>query len=83
MTLVIEMFLSILATYLCLGVVFSLPFVFLGGVKRIDHAAKESKLGFKLMIFPGCVLVWPYLFGRWITGAQPAQERSRHRKQTE
>ncbi|MEM1296744.1 MAG: hypothetical protein AAGH89_15370 [Verrucomicrobiota bacterium] len=82
MILAIEMLLSILAVYLALGAFFAVLFVFFG-VKRIDPAAKESKLGFKLMILPGVVLFWPYMFGRWITGAPPAEERSRHRKPSE
>tara|TARA_R110002096_G_scaffold24760_6_gene77923 strand:- start:1219 stop:1467 length:249 start_codon:yes stop_codon:yes gene_type:complete len=82
MSLAIEMFLSILAVYLGFGLIFAILFVFLG-VKRIDHAAAGGKLGFKLMIIPGCMIFWPFLFIRWITGAQPPEERSRHRQSSE
>ena len=61
------------------GLVFAIAFV-ITGVKRIDSQAIGSGSGFRLLIFPGAVALWPLLLRRWIsrTGEPPA-ERNPHR----
>ena len=46
--------------YLVIGMIVSLPFAFMWS-ERIDPAVQSSTLGFKLLIIPGCALLWPYL----------------------
>ena len=50
--------------YLLPGVLFALPFV-LRGAGRIDRAAVEGSLGFRLLIVPGAIALWPLLLQRW------------------
>jgi len=65
--------------YLGIGLLFSIPFVF-AGAGRIDSTAREATLGFKLIIIPGSMALWPLLAWRWIKGASdPPEEKNAHR----
>lgn len=65
--------------YLLAGIVFAVPFV-IKGVGRIDPAAMEGSRGFRLLIFPGVVALWPLLALRWWSGASgPPEECNAHR----
>ena len=67
-----------LAVYGAVGVVFALFFVF-AGVHRIDSVARESTWGFRVMILPGSVALWPLLLKRWLRRESPPAERNAHR----
>ena len=68
-----------MAIYLAIGAVFAPLFAFLG-VKRIDPSASPGTLGFRLLIMPGAMLLWPWLLYRWIrSGGTPPEERNAHR----
>jgi len=68
-----------LATYAGLGLVFALPFVWLG-VQRVDSEAQGSSIGFRLLILPGVAAFWPIFLYRWSRGlVEPPVERNRHR----
>lgn len=65
--------------YLALGVVFAVPFL-VRGLRRIDPATAGGTLGFKLVILPGVVALWPLLARRWLSGrTAPPEERNAHR----
>ena len=65
--------------YLGLGVLLGVPFA-LFGAARIDPNAKGAGLGFKLMILPGAVLMWPFVVGPWLKGpAHQPVESNAHR----
>jgi hypothetical protein len=50
--------------YVGVGVIFALTFsVF--GLGRVDAAAKGASTGFRLIIFPGLVSLWPVFLIRW------------------
>ncbi|MEM8935827.1 MAG: hypothetical protein AAGC77_05420 [Pseudomonadota bacterium] len=52
-----------LGVYFAIGVVVALLFlVFFVG--RLDKAASGASLFFRPMIFPGCVVLWPFVVGR-------------------
>jgi hypothetical protein len=70
---------AILFTYLGVGVVFA-PIFVLFGVHRIDPGAHGSTWGFRLMIVPGVVLLWPLLLRRVRLGQPPPDERNAHRR---
>ena len=53
-----------LAVYASLGLVFALPFVWLG-VQRLDSEAQGSGIGFRLLILPGVTAFWPIFLYRW------------------
>src|SRR5215831_18449906 len=65
--------------YLICGLVFSIPFALIGTGKIDPHAAHGS-WGFRLLIIPGAILLWPLLSLRWVKGIhQPPEERNAHR----
>ncbi len=65
--------------YLAAGAVFAAAFVAFGA-GRIDPAAKGAPLGFRLLVLPGAIALWPYLLARWASGAQaPPEESNAHR----
>ncbi|MGH1364691.1 MAG: hypothetical protein ACRBF0_14105 [Calditrichia bacterium] len=69
----------LILAYLAIGVVFAIPFAF-RGAKAIDSAAKEATWGFKLLVIPGAVMLWPFLLKRWASGlADPPEEKNAHR----
>lgn len=67
-----------LTLYAGLGLLFALAFAFRGAGK-VDPAAREGTLGFRLLIIPGSIALWPLLLGRWFGGAGPPTERNPHR----
>lgn len=58
------------ALYAAAGAVFAVVFLVLG-VTRIDNGAKGAGLGFRLLILPGLIALWPLMIIRWISGGQP------------
>jgi hypothetical protein len=72
-------FLLLPAIYLLCGLVFAIPFV-LVGVGKIDPHARDGSWGFRLLIFPGTIMLWPLLARRWFGGIhEPPEERNTHR----
>lgn len=68
------------AIYLGGGGLFAGPFV-TWGVNRIDPAAAAGTWGFRLLIVPGVVLLWPLLAARWARGSvHPPAELNAHRR---
>ena len=63
-----------LAVYASLGLVFAVPFVWLG-VQRLDSEAQGSGIGFRLLILPGVAAFWPMFLYRWTRriGEPPAE----------
>jgi len=65
--------------YLLLGALFA-PFFLLRGVSSIDPTARESGWGFRLILLPGVIALWPLLARRWASGQrQPPTECNAHR----
>jgi hypothetical protein len=52
------------AAYIALGIVFAVPFLTLG-IGRVDPAAARGTVGFRIIVFPGAVALWPLLARRW------------------
>ena len=68
-----------LAVYASLGLVFAVPFVWLG-VQRLDSEAQGSGIGFRLLILPGVAAFWPMFLYRWSRGIdEPPVEENPHR----
>lgn len=67
------------AVYASFGLVFAVPFVWLG-VQRLDSEAQGSGIGFRLLILPGVAAFWPMILYRWSRGvAEPPVENNPHR----
>jgi len=72
-------FLILMGAYLACGLVFAVPFA-LVGVKQIDPHAAHGSWGFRLLIIPGTMALWPLLLRRWATGVRaPPEESNAHR----
>jgi hypothetical protein len=70
---------STLAVYASIGLVFAVPFVWLG-VQRLDSEAQGSGIGFRLVILPGVAAFWPLFLYRWRRGVvEPPVETNPHR----
>ncbi len=62
-----------------MGLLFSILFL-RKGVGKIDPVAHEGSIGFKIMILPGVIMLWPYLAKRWLSGRnEPLIECNAHR----
>jgi hypothetical protein len=68
MTIAVFILLAVLL-YMACGVLVGVPFV-LAGVQRIDPAAHDAPIGFRLLILPGCVALWPFVLRRWVGAAR-------------
>lgn len=69
-----------LGVYVALGLLFALVFV-TGGAGRIDPSVEQSTRGFRWMIVPGVIALWPLLLWRLMQGVQhPPIERNAHRE---
>ena len=66
--------------YLGIGAAFALAFV-LFGVQRVDPAARGGATwGFRILIVPGSIILWPWLASRWIRSSpSPPEESNAHR----
>ena len=61
--------LGLAAAYLAAGVLFALAFLS-RGIGRIDPAARGARWGFRALIAPGVVALWPWLARRWRAAAR-------------
>ena len=68
-----------LGMYTLLGLLFALPFVF-RGVHKVDPVAKDGTLGFRLLILPGVIALWPLFVRRLMGGRQAPVETNPHRR---
>jgi hypothetical protein len=70
---------TIFYAYIALGTFFAITFVTIG-VTRLDHEAQGAGLGFRLIIAPGVIALWPLLAYRWFTGVtEPPLQKDPHR----
>ncbi|NUO78566.1 hypothetical protein HUU05_00690 [candidate division KSB1 bacterium] len=74
-----EILLTLLGLYLGLGLLFAFAFV-LKGASVIDPSAQAGTIGFRLLIFPGAVALWPVLAKRWLKRSHPPAENNPHRR---
>ncbi len=70
---------SAVGLYLLIGVLVAIPFV-IRGVGKIDPSAREGSIGFRLLIFPGSIALWPLVLRRWLGGHSAPEENNAHRR---
>ncbi|HEU5154308.1 MAG TPA: hypothetical protein VFU03_06240 [Gemmatimonadales bacterium] len=63
--------------YLLIGLCFAIVFV-ARGAGRLDPVARHGTIGFRLLVIPGAMTLWPYLLWRVAKGV-PSRERNAHR----
>lgn len=56
--------------YALCGLAVGVPFV-LRGVDRVDEAAWGAPIGFRLLILPGTVALWPLMARKWLNACRP------------
>lgn len=65
--------------YALVGAVFAIFFL-IRGVEQVDFQARGASVGFRLLIFPGVLALWPLLLKRWLRATgEPPEEPSPHR----
>ncbi len=65
-------------SFFTFGLIFALPFV-MRGAGRIDPVARTGTAGFRILIIPGVIALWPLLMSRWIRGrTAPPSQRTAH-----
>lgn len=64
------------AAYLAVGAGFAV-FLLVRGLRRFDEPAADAGLGFKLLVLPGMVALWPLLLVIWRRG-EAVHERNAH-----
>ena len=55
---------ALAGVYGLIGILVALPLVW-RGVGKLDPAADGGSLGFRLVILPGTVALWPFLLRLW------------------
>jgi hypothetical protein len=61
---VAESIVVLVGAYVAAGALFAAAFL-TWGVSRIDPAARQGTPGFRLIILPGVVALWPLLLFKW------------------
>jgi len=70
---------ALLYVYLGAGVPVAV-WMHVGGLRRVDTTAAKGTIGFRMLITPGLILLWPLILGRAIRAAgNPPVERGPHR----
>jgi hypothetical protein len=66
MVILVSIILVVAALYFLLGVLFA--FFFLAkGIQKTDAAVTGSSRGFRFIILPGIIVLWPVLLNKWVT----------------
>ncbi len=65
MLIVVTILLLLVLAYLVTGLLFAILFL-AKGIEKVDPATHGSGMGFRLIILPGTVALWPVLLRKWI-----------------
>jgi hypothetical protein len=68
--IVAEVILFVWLAYSFCGLALGVPFV-LRGVDRVDASTRGASIGFRLLILPGTVALWPLMAVIWIKARTP------------
>lgn len=78
-TQIANAFLTVIYIYLAMGVIIG-TFLVSFGMARVDNETTGSGLGFRLIILPGAVALWPLMLRRMIRGGgEPPLQNDPHR----
>ena len=70
---------ALLYTYLVVGMLVA-AWMHAGGLRRVDTTAAKGTMGFRILITPGLVLLWPLILKRAIRAVgHPPVEHGPHR----
>lgn len=74
---VADLLLMGLQAYGAAGALFALAFA-LRGAAIVEPTARGGTLGFRLVILPGAIVLWPYLLVRWLRAPARASGGTGH-----
>lgn len=63
--MILQWIFTIIAIYGLCGLIFAIAFIW-KGIGKVDEGARESTIGFKLIIIPATMVFWPLLFKKWL-----------------
>jgi len=75
MTVLVSAIFLVLTIYLIAGVLFAIFFL-IKGIEKIDPAAHGSGWGFRLIILPGTIVLWPVLLNKWTKAKQVQHDKT-------
>jgi len=64
--------LLIAGAYLLAGGICSIWFLSVG-IVRMDSAARGSSIGFRILLLPSAVVLWPVVIGLWLTSRRTTE----------
>ena len=73
--MIIQFILLLIAIYLVAGLLFAIAFL-TKGITVVDEAAHGSTAGFRIIILPGVVLLWPLLLKKWIKAKTESHDKT-------
>lgn len=80
---VAEAFVALAGLYVAFGLVFAVVFA-VRGIGAVDPGARDASPGFRCIVTPGVVALWPLLAKRWWSGrGAPPVESNAHRRAAE
>ena len=73
--MVVAVIFLVIALYLVAGILFAIFFL-IKGIEKIDTTAHGSGWGFRLIILPGTIVLWPVLLNKWIKSKQVQHDKT-------
>src|SRR5262245_53022075 len=58
---------TFVVAYVLIGLLFAIPFAWRWSA-RLDPVAAKGTIGFRLLVIPGAVLLWPWLTAKLLRG---------------
>lgn len=65
MVVAVKIALILGSVYLVMGMIFAIFFLNMG-IEKMDTAAHGSGFGFRMIILPGTIALWPVLLKKWM-----------------
>lgn len=75
--MVVSIMLYLAAAYLVAGILFTIPFQ-LKGMTKVDEGVHGASIAFRIIIIPGCILLWPVLWRKWIKSGAVGKTKEYH-----
>ncbi len=65
---------ALLVGYAWIGLVFTAWFL-VAGIRRLDEVAASGTIGFRILLVPGSIALWPILLSKSIRNARTQREK--------
>ncbi|MFO1501894.1 MAG: hypothetical protein U1G07_26550 [Verrucomicrobiota bacterium] len=75
--MIASIILFLVELYIGCGLLFAIPFLWLG-VGCVDPHAARGSWGFRIVLIPGTVFFWPMLAQRWVHAGHGEKHSGRH-----